>query len=51
MSTLRFKALETVLHRQTVRITPTSGKVSDYYGSLVFNDAAMKNFLSKLNKK
>jgi glutamine synthetase len=47
MSTLRFKALETVLHRQTVRITPPSGKVSDYYGSLVFNDAAMKNFLSK----
>jgi len=30
-----------------MRITPPSVRVSDYYASYVFNDAQMKNFLSK----
>lgn len=30
-----------------MRITPPSARVSDYYASYVFNDAQMKNFLSK----
>jgi len=47
MSTLRFKALETVLGRTSVKVNPPSFKVSDYYNSRVFNDAAMKNFLDK----
>jgi len=47
MSILRFKALETALNRQVMRITPPSVRVSDYYASYVFNDAQMKNFLSK----
>jgi glutamine synthetase len=47
MSTLRFKALETVLGRTSIKVNPPSFKVSDYYNSRVFNDAAMKNFLDK----
>ncbi|MFN9518157.1 MAG: glutamine synthetase III, partial [Bacteroidota bacterium] len=47
MSTLRFKALETALNRPVMRVTPPSVRVSDYYASYVFNDAQMKNFLSK----
>lgn len=47
MSTLRFKALETVQNRVTVTVVPPSSKVSDYYSINVFNDTTMKSFLSK----
>ncbi len=47
MSTLRFKAIETVLNRKSVKVNLPSNKISDYYNSRVFNDAAMKNFLDK----
>lgn len=47
MSTLRFKALEKVSNRQSIKVTAPSAKVSDYFNSRVFNDAAMKNFLDK----
>lgn len=47
MSTLRFKALETVQHRTPVTVTSPSNKVSDYFNSNVFNDAAMKASLSR----
>jgi len=47
MSTLRFKALETVQHRTTINVISPSTKVSDYFNSNVFNDAAMKVYLSK----
>ncbi len=47
MSTLRFKALETVQHRKKITVTAPSQKVSDYFNSNVFNDTAMKKFLSK----
>lgn len=47
MSTLRFKALETVQHRKTIIVTAPSTKVSDYFSSNVFNEDAMKTYLSK----
>jgi glutamine synthetase len=47
MASLRFKAIETVLNRTTVKVVPPSDKVSDYFNSHVFNDSAMKNFLDK----
>lgn len=47
MSTLRFKALETAQNRPLVSVAPPSSKVSDYFNVNVFNDQAMKSFLSK----
>ena len=47
MSTLRFKALETAFSRQPVIVTAPSSKVSDYYGSYVFDKRSMKDYLSK----
>ena len=47
--TLRFKALETVQHRKTINVTAPSAKVSDYFNMNVFNDDAMKTYLSKVN--
>ncbi len=47
MSTLRFNALNTALSRNPVLTKSPSDKVSDFYNSNVFNDSAMKNFLSK----
>ncbi len=47
MLTLRFKALDTVQARETVSVIPPSDKISDYFNSNVFNDAAMLQFLSK----
>lgn len=47
MSTLRFKALETAQNRSLVSVVPPSSKISDYFNMNVFNDLAMKSFLSK----
>jgi glutamine synthetase len=47
MSTLRFKALETAQNRTLVSVVPPSSRVSDYFNVNVFNDQAMKSFLSK----
>ncbi len=47
MASLRFKAVEKVLNRNIVKVSAPSTKVSDYFNSNVFNDAAMKNFLDK----
>ena len=47
MASLRFKAVEKVLNRSTVKVSAPSTRVSDYFNSNVFNDAAMKNFLDK----
>lgn len=47
MLTLRSKALDTVQARKTVSVTPPSEKISDYFNSNVFNESAMKQFLSK----
>ncbi len=47
MATLRFKALETVLNRIPVKVTPPSHKISDFFAKNVFNQFAMKEYLSK----
>lgn len=47
MLSLRFKALDTVQARKTVSVIPPSEKISEYFNSNVFNDAAMLQFLSK----
>lgn len=47
MAIYRFKALEEVLERHPVRVEPPADKVSDYYGSNVFNQDAMREYLSK----
>jgi glutamine synthetase len=47
MPTLRFNALKTALSRNPVLVKAPSEKVSDFYNTNVFNDSAMKNFLSK----
>lgn len=47
MSTLRFKALETVQNRKPVTVTPPSSQISEYFNINVFNDVAMQSFLPK----
>ncbi len=47
MSTLRFRALETMLSRTTIKYAPPSSKVSDFFGTNVFNTDAMSKFLPK----
>lgn len=47
MSTLRFKALETVLSRVPREVKAPSHKVSDYYGVNVFDRKKMAEFMSK----
>jgi glutamine synthetase len=47
MSILRFKAIETAMQRPVIRFSKPSEIISDYYASNVFNDIAMKNFLTK----
>lgn len=47
MSTLRFKALETVQNRKPVTVTPPSSHISDYFNINVFNHVAMQSFLPK----
>jgi glutamine synthetase len=46
MAVLRFKAWEDVLHRTPNHTTPPSEKISDYFGSKVFNDETMRKYLS-----
>jgi glutamine synthetase len=47
MTNLRFRALETAQSRPAVKVTPPSTKVSDYYGTNVFNREAMQKFLQR----
>jgi glutamine synthetase len=47
MTTMRFKALENILARPAVTVTTPSSKVSEYYGSNVFDKDAMQKYLSK----
>ena len=47
MTKLRFRALESSSNRQPVKVTPPSSKVSDYYGTNVFNKDAMTKFLPR----
>ncbi len=47
MPRFRFLALEELLRRQPVEVTPPSDKISDYFASEVFHINAMKSHLSK----
>lgn len=47
MATLRFKAMEEALQRKPVQVTAPSDIISDFYGENVFNQEAMREFLSK----
>ena len=47
MSDVRFKALELAVSRPKRAIELPSNKVSDYFGSLTFNRAVMREYLSK----
>lgn len=44
---MRFKALEIAQNRQPVKVETPSNKISDYYGSSVFGETAMRQYLSK----
>ncbi|MEZ5013952.1 MAG: glutamine synthetase III [Chitinophagales bacterium] len=47
MSTSRIAALELVLNRKTVEVKLPGGRISEYYGSNVFNDDVMRKHLSE----
>ena len=47
MSHARFRAVDATLSRHPVKITPPSHKISDYFGTNVFNKDAMVKFLPK----
>lgn len=46
MSTLRFKALEDVLHRSPLKVERPENKISDYFGINVFNTSIMQEYLT-----
>lgn len=46
MAFLRSRAIETLQNRKPVKVSAPSTKVSDYYGVNVFNDEAMKKYVS-----
>jgi len=47
MSNTRNKAIETVQNRERIDVKLPSTRVSDFFGENVFNDAAMKKYLSE----
>ncbi len=47
MSTLRFRALDVTLNREPVKVTPPSARISEYFGTNVFNGDAMQQFLQR----
>lgn len=47
MSTIRFQALQTVLTRTIPEVKQPSTKISDFYGSNVFDKSKMQDFLPK----
>ena len=47
MSVVRFNSIEKVLNRKPVEVNVPSGRISDYYGTNVFNDEAMRKYLSE----
>jgi glutamine synthetase len=47
MSNIRFRALQSALDRQPVPVNPPSVKISDFFGSNVFNKDAMQKHLPK----
>jgi glutamine synthetase len=51
MAILRFNAIETAQNRANVQVNMPASKVSDYFGINVFNDDAMRQYLSVENYK
>jgi glutamine synthetase len=47
MSNIRFRALDIAQSRHSVKFTPPSSKVSDYFGVNVFSIEAMQKFLQR----
>jgi len=47
MENFRFTALKETLDRQVVPVTYPSNKISDYFGSMVFNLTVMREYLTK----
>lgn len=47
MSRMRFFALEELTNRKALEVTPPSNKLSDYYGSHVFNRKKMQEYLPR----
>ncbi len=46
MPTFRIKALEDVFHRKPLEVKAPAGKVSEYFGQNVFNQATMREYLT-----
>ncbi len=46
MAILRFNAIETAQNRATIQVNMPAPKVSDYFGTNVFNDNAMRQYVS-----
>lgn len=44
---LRFTALDLATSRQPVKAEARSGKISDYFGELTFNDSAQREYLTR----
>jgi len=47
MSTIRFKALESLINREPIMNAAQPEKISDYFGKGVFGETAMREYLSK----
>ena len=47
MSSIRFQSIERVLGRERIKVHLPADKISDYFGDNVFNDDAMKKYLSE----
>ncbi|MFC2106896.1 glutamine synthetase III [Bacteroidota bacterium] len=47
MENIRFNAVALATSRKPFKVTPPSGKISDYFGELTFNEAAMKEYLTQ----
>ncbi len=47
MENFRFDALHETLNRQVVPVSYPSNKISDYFGSMVFNTSVMREYLTK----
>src|SRR5688500_12825276 len=46
MENIRFRAIQMVLNRNKLEVNPASSRISDYFGSNVFSDEAMRKYLS-----
>lgn len=47
MSSIRFKSIDKVINRDAIDLKLPEGKISDYFGTNVFNEEAMKKYLSE----